>query len=364
MSEIVAARRLRKSLLKEINDETIDINNNLGIDTNRFSVFDNKKVFESNAKKIKNERIKKTNFYKNKLLIKCFFSLLIIFISLLCKLCFKEQVLANKYSCCIIDEYKKDYSKEKILEKIEDLSKKSYENLKYIIPEQIALIIQDKYSNIVKPYIKDFNLIVETKKIVNIVSNKELSKNVNSMQINLEKENVEILIENDEALVGKGGGEPLIAEATLQEEASAVSMMEDDIGKILNKNINIISPLTGVITSTYGAREQIFEGVNPYHTGIDVAAKRGTVINSSTAGRVKKIKNNDKYYGNFVIIETDGVNFKYAHMDEIYVKVDQQILQGDSIGTVGNTGMSTGPHLHFEISIDGRTIDPQNLVKF
>ena len=64
------------------------------------------------------------------------------------------------------------------------------------------------------------------------------------------------------------------------------------------------------------------------------------------------------------MIETNGVRFKYAHMDSIKVKLNDQVKQGDIVGYVGSTGMSTGPHLHFEISIDSRTVDPAKLIKF
>lgn len=61
-------------------------------------------------------------------------------------------------------------------------------------------------------------------------------------------------------------------------------------------------------------------------------------------------------------METDGVIFKYAHMDSISVGEGSDIKQGDLVGYMGSTGMSTGPHLHFEIKIDSRTVDPQELV--
>lgn len=72
----------------------------------------------------------------------------------------------------------------------------------------------------------------------------------------------------------------------------------------------------------------------------------------------------DKYYGNYVVVENNEVRFKYAHMKEIKVKLNDEIKQGHIVGTVGSTGMSTGPHLHLEISINSRTVDPQNIIKF
>lgn len=352
MSDVVSARRLRKSLLREI-DGNIDIDDNFRFNTNKEKTNYKEKNIEKEKSNIK------INSFKNKLLFKCFFSLSIIFICLVCKLCFKEQILSNKYCNILIKEYNYDYNKEEILQKTENFSKKYYNTAKYIIPENILQKIEEKYVSNIKPYIYNFYLKDELKKVINKISEKT-SITTNNTNINVSESSNNI----EEVLNGKGGGEPIIAEASLIEDSSAISIMQDDINQIISKNINIISPLSGVITSTYGAREQIFEGVNSYHTGIDIAAKTGTEIKSATSGKVIKIKENDKYYGNYVIIETNGVNFKYAHMSKIKVKINDKVEQNSIVGLVGNTGMSTGPHLHFEISINSRTVNPQYLINF
>lgn len=380
MSDIVSARRLRKSLLREIDGDFVDFNNNLNLGMNlnkrknkdNFNLYESKKMLgsmEINKKENKNESVthdKKILTLKNKIVIKCFFSLLIVFVSLVCKLCFKDEVLNNKYCSIIIKEYQMDYSKDNILEKIEEFSKNSYENLKYVVPERIADKIRSKYLVYVKPYILNFNLKSEVIEVVNKYSSYD-AQNVINNNVNIYSDISNIsnsLSHSEEVLDGKGGGEPLVAEATLVEESSAVSMMQDDVGQIISKNINMKSPLSGVITSTYGARDQIFEGVNSYHTGIDIATKTGTPIKSATIGKVTKVKYNDKYYGNYVVVEISGVSFRYAHMSKINVTLNENVTQDTTVGLVGSTGMSTGPHLHFEIIINSRTVDPQNLIKF
>ncbi len=362
MSDIVSARRLRKSVLKDLEGAKFNINNDVGLDINKnigkMRMDTNINAFSS-SNLLENDE--KNNFhinFKTKLLIKCFFAIVIVFCSLVCKLVFKNEALSNKYISKIVIEYKKDYSKEYILEKIESLSQKGYNNAKYIIPENLANKVKSKYVSSVKPRILDFNLKEEVKSVIN--------NNISSNQLeNVVDNNMEnISNETEEVLDGKGGGEPLAAEGSVLEEISAVSMMQDDIGVIVSKNINMIKPLSGTITSKYGARDKIFEGVNSYHTGIDIAAKSGTEIKSVTSGKVIKVIENDKYYGNYVIVEVDSVRFKYAHMKEIKVKLNDNLKQNDLIGLVGSTGMSTGPHLHLEISINSRTVDPQSLIQF
>ena len=140
--------------------------------------------------------------------------------------------------------------------------------------------------------------------------------------------------------------------------------MDIDVNEILSKNIDIIVPVKGTITSRYGVREQIFDNVNPYHTGIDIANKNDTEILSATEGVVVKTEKMNKYYGNNIEIEKNGVIFKYAHLNKIQVKEGDIVKQGDVIGLMGSTGMSTGPHLHFEIKINNRTIDPEKILSF
>lgn len=350
MENMVSARRLRKSMLKDTNGKI-----NLGdVGVSDFEI--KKKIREHEKEKILeeedvgNERKVKVKF-KQKLFIKFFIAMNIIFLCLICKLMFKEQTLNNKYAKYIIDEYNKDYTKIGILEKTEELSKAGYEMGKYIIPEKVADYISFNYLKYVKPNLVNFSLKDEVLSVFNQDQNLVENENV-------EKED-NTNIQNE----GVGGGEPY-EEAKLEEVISAVSIMDIDVNEILNKNIDIIVPVKGTITSRYGAREQIFNNVNPYHTGIDIANKNDTEILSATEGVVVKTEKMNKYYGNNIEIEKDGVIFKYAHLNKIQVKQGDIIKQGDVIGLMGSTGMSTGPHLHFEIKINNRTVDPEKILSF
>lgn len=159
-----------------------------------------------------------------------------------------------------------------------------------------------------------------------------------------------------------GGGEPV--EEAKQEDASAISTEQNDVATVMSKNISIVPPVSGTITSGYGARDEILQGVGTYHTGIDIANKLNTEIHSATEGTVVKTEKNNKYYGNNIEIEKDGIIFKYGHLNSIDVNQGDTVTQGQLIGHMGSTGMSTGSHLHFEIKVNSRTVNPAEIVSF
>jgi len=112
------------------------------------------------------------------------------------------------------------------------------------------------------------------------------------------------------------------------------------------------------ITSLYGTRWHPILKAYRFHTGIDIAASKGTAIYAVNGGEVV-MSDYDSGYGNFVSISHGGgVVTLYAHMTSRAVKKGQIVKQGQVIGYVGSTGLSTGPHLHFEVMIDGKNEDP------
>jgi murein DD-endopeptidase MepM/ murein hydrolase activator NlpD len=111
-------------------------------------------------------------------------------------------------------------------------------------------------------------------------------------------------------------------------------------------------PIKGQITSHYGWRS------SGYHHGLDVAGNLGDAVKASTGG-VVSFTGAMGLYGNTVIIDhTSSMQTLYAHLHTIKVKEGDRVKQGDVIATVGSTGRSTGPHLHFEIRRDGERFDP------
>lgn len=115
-------------------------------------------------------------------------------------------------------------------------------------------------------------------------------------------------------------------------------------------------PTTGVITLEF-AQSSLYQ---VFHTGIDIAGKRGDPITPFMSGKVIYAGEISWGYGKHVVIDHgDNVTSIYAHLDKIYVAVDQEVQQGDIIGTEGSTGWSTGPHLHFETRVFGIPVNPR-----
>lgn len=112
------------------------------------------------------------------------------------------------------------------------------------------------------------------------------------------------------------------------------------------------------ISSTFGGREDPFTTKSAFHTGIDLAAPWGTPVYAGADGTVTKAE----YYGGYgkaiIIRHSNSYKTLYGHLSEIMVEVGDQVKKGDRIGSIGSTGRSTGPHLHYEIIKDGEPIDP------
>ncbi len=113
------------------------------------------------------------------------------------------------------------------------------------------------------------------------------------------------------------------------------------------------------LASGFGMRTHPIYKVKKMHTGIDFAASIGTPIYATADGTVTTVDVRFSGYGKMVIIDHGfGYQTRYAHMHDFAVRKGQQIRRGDLVGYVGNTGTSTAPHLHYEVMINGRQVDP------
>lgn len=121
-----------------------------------------------------------------------------------------------------------------------------------------------------------------------------------------------------------------------------------------------IKPTSGVVTCKFGSRLSPFSGKREFHTGIDIANKRGTKVYASARGKVIFAKKK-WLIGNLVTIDHgNNIITKYGHLNKFLVKKGDVVNRGDIIGLMGSTGNSTGPHVHYEVVVNGKSENPAN----
>ncbi|MBP3578324.1 MAG: peptidoglycan DD-metalloendopeptidase family protein, partial [Lachnospiraceae bacterium] len=151
--------------------------------------------------------------------------------------------------------------------------------------------------------------------------------------------------------------ETIVAEK-MDAEQTEIYAMYAETGGLLQQ---FASPLDlywyNYISSYYGYRKNPNTGNEELHRGVDIAVPTGTTVYAAHDGTVTTAAY-DSYYGNYVVIEKDGYTTKYAHMDSLSVSAGQSITKGTVIGTTGNTGSSTGSHLHIECLYNGEYYNP------
>ena len=124
-----------------------------------------------------------------------------------------------------------------------------------------------------------------------------------------------------------------------------------------------IWPTIGRLTSPFGFRRSPFTGARQFHGGIDIAAPTGTPVRAAMSGRVARIGFNN-VLGNYIVLNHhSGFRTLYAHLHVVRVRPGANVATGERIGDVGNTGLSTGPHLHFEVHRDGVRVNPRTLMR-
>jgi murein DD-endopeptidase MepM/ murein hydrolase activator NlpD len=230
-----------------------------------------------------------------------------------------------------------------LLQTNEDLAKSIY-NLSKENPEKIKINI--KYLKEEVNNIKPSTLIIPTEELyLGEIKVEEGSYGV-------KKDTIEITSEGGEVIDTK-----IVKEEIIKDQVS--KKIYRGTKNPYDYGVAFLSHPTrgGFMTSGYGERW------NSFHKGIDIAGDIGDDVLASMDGNVIYAQYNDGGYGNLIIIEhEDDMNTYYGHLSNFYVKVGDKVKKGDVIGAVGNTGFSTGPHLHFELRVDNEPVDPTEYI--
>ena len=170
----------------------------------------------------------------------------------------------------------------------------------------------------------------------------------------------------DEGRGGTGGALPDSASGAmdLQERGRSLDDRLANLEKKLSQqnallaNTPSIEPVPGLITCGFGERSDPFTEEPAFHTGIDISSPRGHSIVASAGGTVVKAGWVNGYGRCVEVAHGLGLRTLYGHLDEIDVIEGQHVVRGEAIGIVGTTGRSTGPHLHYEVRLDNRAVNP------
>lgn len=150
---------------------------------------------------------------------------------------------------------------------------------------------------------------------------------------------------------------------TQLKEQSVIDLWESlsERQSLLNATPNI-KPARGWLTSRFGYRVSPFSGKSALHAGLDIAAAPGSPVYAPADG-VVVFASYDESYGKLVTVDHGyGVITRFGHLSQIYVQAGQKVNKWDVLAAVGNTGRSTGPHLHYEVRINGTPVDPANFI--
>ena len=120
-----------------------------------------------------------------------------------------------------------------------------------------------------------------------------------------------------------------------------------------------ILPVRGWLTSAFGHRRSAFTGRREFHAGIDIVARRGSPVLAPADGVVIKASRESGYGNTIEIRHLQGITTRYAHNQKMLVRVGQRVRRGQVIARVGSSGRSTGPHLHYEVRLNGLAVNPR-----
>lgn len=268
----------------------------------------------------------------------------------------KRENTESKYKEIIDEKILKDEKTEKLAK---DISKKQ-EELEAAQLELVKLksgLKESVEAKLGKIKISNFNDEIELEKnekneknsdLVSLGTRKNTSFSSKKIEIGKDKNNYNMNSVNENIVIGN---------QKLSLEKSDLTNKMLNLSKI--KNYKILWPVDSEnITSEFGDRYHPVLKQMKFHRGIDIAGKKGETVRASFNGIVTFAGEKGEY-GYMVELERDdGLRVRYAHLDKMNVVVNQLVSEGEKIGEVGNTGMTTGAHLHFEIIIDSIPVNP------
>ncbi|MHB8809552.1 MAG: M23 family metallopeptidase [Desulfobulbaceae bacterium] len=129
------------------------------------------------------------------------------------------------------------------------------------------------------------------------------------------------------------------------------------------KSLPLGRPVPGEISSRYGSRIDPLVNAGAFHPGLDFRGRTGEKIKATAEGVVKKVTYDEDYGRHVILSHGNGFETLYAHMQKTLVKEGEKVKRGQAIGLVGNTGRSTGPHLHYGVLHRGKFVDPMKYIK-
>ena len=206
-----------------------------------------------------------------------------------------------------------------------------------------------------KAYVSSF---ADAENIVNKLKEKS-SSNIENITISEKYETEWKDMTSVEDAVAKLYVEPkrVVVASNKKTSTGSVNTATNIAGGKVSLGISLVKPVSGTISSRFGARSSIRSSA---HTGLDIATSTGTPVMAAASGTVTFSGWKGSYGYLMVITHSNGVQTYYGHCSKLYYSAGQTVSQGQKIAAVGNTGNSTGPHLHFEIRVNGVAYNPQN----
>jgi murein DD-endopeptidase MepM/ murein hydrolase activator NlpD len=154
----------------------------------------------------------------------------------------------------------------------------------------------------------------------------------------------------------------------LQSEAMSREESLSELEKLLQVKKEMLThtpsiwPVMGWVTSGFGFRTNPFTGLTQMHEGLDISNRVGTLVVAPANGIVSDVGSDNAVGRVVVIFHGFGMTTRYGHLNKVFVKIGQRVKRGDKIAEVGMTGKTTGPHLHYEVRLNGVPVNPMRYI--